>query len=54
VVDFHRQFERLPQFDPGSGSETGTPLPKSPLDIVNSYRKKRKQSSGIDGYNLKR
>lgn len=44
-VQFHEKFEKLPQFNPDL-SETGTPLPKSPRDIVNSYRKKRKQSVG--------
>ena len=47
-VDFERKFEELPQFNPDTVTvaETGTPLPKSPRDIVNSYRKKRKTSVG--------
>jgi hypothetical protein len=45
-VDFDRKFEELPKFNPDTVAiaEAGTPLPKSPRDIVNSYRKKRKQS----------
>lgn len=46
-VDFERKFEELPKFDPDTAVtvDVGTPLP-SPRDIVNSYRKKRKQSIG--------
>ena len=47
-VDFERKFEELPEFNPDRApvADTGTPLPKSPRDIVNSYRKKRKTSVG--------
>ena len=46
-VDFERKFEELPKFNPDTAVsvDAGTPLP-SPRDIVNSYRKKRKQSIG--------
>ena len=44
-VDFERRFEELPQFNPDN-SESGTPLPKSPRDIISSYRKKRRLSVG--------
>jgi len=46
-VDFERKFEELPKFNPDTAAtvDVGTPLP-SPRDIVNSYRKKRKQSVG--------
>jgi len=47
-VDFETKFEALPKFDPDTAATVdvvGTPLP-SPRDIVNSYRKKRKQSIG--------
>jgi len=46
-VDFERKFEELPKFNPDMAAsvDVGTPLP-SPRDIVNSYRKKRKQSVG--------
>ena len=45
-VDFERRFELLPIIDPKT-AEAGTPLPKSPRDIiVNSYRKKKRLSIG--------
>lgn len=44
-VNFEKRFIELPQFIPDT-SETGTPLPKSPREIVNVYRKKRKLSIG--------
>ena len=44
-VNFEKRFGELPQFNPDD-SETGTPLPKSPRAIVNSYRRKRKLSVG--------
>ncbi|CAH1796196.1 unnamed protein product, partial [Owenia fusiformis] len=47
-VDFERRFESLPQFKPDN-SETGTPLPKSPRGIVNSYRRKKKMSIDLSG-----
>lgn len=47
AVDFHRRFDELPQYIPTKLAEAGTPLPLSPLDIVNSFRNKRKQSTGI-------
>lgn len=45
AVDFHRKFDELPQYIPNCFSESGTPLPLSPLEIVNIIRK-RKQSIG--------
>jgi capicua transcriptional repressor len=47
-VDFDRKFEQLPKFNPDAApiADSCTPLPKSPRDIVNSYRKKRKPSIG--------
>ena len=44
-VNFEKRFGELPRFNPDD-SETGTPLPKSPRAIVNSYRRKRKLSVG--------
>ena len=44
-VDFERRFEQLPQFDPDT-SDSNTPLPKSPRDIINTYRRKRRLSIG--------
>lgn len=48
-VDFDRKFEALPKFNPDTApiAEAGTPLPKSPREIVDSYRKKRKSSIGM-------
>jgi len=44
-VDFERRFEQLPQFNPDI-SESNTPLPKSPRDIISTYRRKRRLSIG--------
>ena len=44
-VDFERRFEQLPIINPEK-AEAGTPLPKSPRDIINSYRKKKRLSIG--------
>ena len=49
-VDFERRFEKLPIID-AKTAEAGTPLPKSPRDIINSYRKKQRLSIG-KGLNL--
>ena len=39
-LSFYEKMQKLPQFNPDLSPRT--PLPKSPRDIVNSYRKKRK------------
>lgn len=39
-VEFERRFGELPRFNPDN-SETGTPLAKSPRDIITSYRRRR-------------
>jgi hypothetical protein len=42
-VDFESKFGLLPQFNPDD-SESGTPLTRSPRDIINSFKKRQKRA----------
>ena len=44
-MDFERRFKQLPLIDPKK-AEQSTPIPMSPLDIIGSYRKKKRLSIG--------
>ena len=44
-VDFEAKFDQLPQFNPDD-SETGTPITRSPRDIIKSFKKRQKHNLG--------
>lgn len=44
-VNFESKFDMLPQFNPDD-SETGTPLTRSPRDIIKSFKKRLRHNLG--------